>query len=238
MSGAKRLFLVEDHPIVRLGMKRLILEEGDLDVCGEADNLTTAVDGIVSTRPDLVLLDLNLRDGDGGFELLRRLKTIDPFLPSLVVSMYDVALFADRALRTGARGYIMKTEATKHLTVAIRRVLEGEIYLSPAETARVLNKHFSGLANAGTTKRLSVRELEVIQLIGQNFSSRQIAEKFHLSVKTVETHRTHILRKLNLADAAELRTYALQLNDAPIVKMPRAMRGQRKRMRSSDPDPT
>jgi DNA-binding NarL/FixJ family response regulator len=233
MAYKKRIYIVEGHPIVRLGLKRLLTDQGDLDVCGEADSLAAAEDGIAGARPDLVLLDLSLKSGEGGFELIRRIHARDRFLPVLVVSMHDESLFADRVLRTGARGYIMKSEATRHLIQAIRTVLAGEIYLSAAETARVLKKYYAPNGSGLTQKRLSVRELEVIQMIGQGLSSRQIAEALHLSVKTIETHRAHILKKLNLADAAELKSYALQLSEAPVVRLPRAVVGRAKRSRTA-----
>ena len=218
----KKIFIIEDHPIVRLGLIQLIRRIRGLEVCGEADNAQDAMRGISTSRPDMVLMALILTAGSGGFDILKQIQETYPNLPILVVSMHDESLFADRVLRAGALGYIMKKEATDHLVDAIKTVLSGSIYLSPSETSRLLKSHYARRTDASAKKRLSERELEVFQMISHGISAKEIAEKLHLSIKTVETHRDHIRRKLHLSNAAELRRYATQssLSDAPLPETP------------------
>lgn len=205
-----RIFLVDDHPIVRKGMIELINQHPDLDVCGEASNVDEARRLLDELAPDLVILDIGLQ-GASGMELLSFLKNHYPDLATLVLSMHDEALYAERALRAGARGYVMKHEATTRLQAAIRRVLEGRIYVSERMTDRMLERATHG-EDAGTgnpLEKLSDRELEVFQLIGQGLRTSQIAESLCLSVKTIETHRAHIKEKLQLSSAAELVKHAV-----------------------------
>ena len=194
-----RIFIVDDHPVVRHGLRELISAESDLEVCGEAGGESEAMAGIEDTRPDLVLIDVSLAEGSG-LGLLKRLQARDEAAKSLMVSMHDEQPLAERCIGAGASGYINKQEATEHLVEAIRRALTGKIYLSPAQTERMLSqKAAAGRgARAGGIEALSSRELEVFEMIGQALSTREIALQLHLSVKTVETHRENIKRKLAL----------------------------------------
>ena len=212
MTKEKRaVFVIDDHPIVRQGLAQLINREPDLVVCGYADDAYGAVRAIENLKPDTAVADISLKGADG-IELIKNLKMRVPALPVLVLSIHDESLYAPRALRAGARGYIMKQEATENVLVALRRVLSGEIYLSE----RMANKMLQQFVGAGTTTprfsvdRLSDRELEVFRLIGQGHGTRRIAEELRLSIKTVESYREHIKNKLTLNDATELVQHAIQ----------------------------
>jgi DNA-binding NarL/FixJ family response regulator len=200
-----RIVVVDDHPIVRQGLVQMVNREPDLEVCAEAETAAEALKAVAATKPDLAVVDLCLK-GASGLELLKDLKVRHPKLPVLVLSMYDESIYAERALRAGARGYMMKEEAAEQVLVAIRRVLGGQIYLSEMMASRLLHLFVDGRADAGTspTDRLSDRELEVFQLIGNGLGNSQIAAKLHLSTKTIETYRAHIKEKLHLQDSAEL----------------------------------
>jgi DNA-binding NarL/FixJ family response regulator len=203
---AKRgVLVVDDHPVVRQGLSQLINQEEDLRVVGEAEDIDAAMAAVAEARPDIVLVDIQL-NGASGIELIKQLKSSYGRCPVLVVTMYDETLYAERLLRAGARGYIMKQEATDQLLAAIRRVLDGEVYLSPKMVSRILHKLVDGPTTAALTPidRLSDRELEVFQLIGQGLGTRQIAEQISVSIKTVETYRAHIKDKLKLKTAAEV----------------------------------
>ncbi len=202
--------MVDDHPILRKGLSLLINQESDLVVQGEAEDARKALEMIEKLKPDLVIVDISL-PGVDGLELLKNIRLRHAELPALVVSMHDEALFAERALRAGARGYIMKQEAVEKVLVAIRRVLAGEIFVSSAITTKMLEKFVDGDTKTATSPLalLSDRELTVLHLIGQGFGTRQIAEKLHLSVKTVESYRSHIKEKLRLSNATDLLKYAI-----------------------------
>ena len=206
-----RILLVDDHPIVRQGLSEMINQARDLAVCGTAEDLHGALDAIDGLKPDLVVVDISLR-GSNGIELLKNIKVRFPKLQVLVLSMHDESLYAVRALRAGAGGYIMKQEATENVLTAIRQVLSGEIYLSNQMEKRMMHQLIGGrTARTGSPiEDLSDRELEVFGLIGQGRGTRQIAEELHLSVKTIESHRAHIKEKLNLKSAAELVQHAIQ----------------------------
>jgi len=209
--GKCRIFMVEDHPIVTEGLKELIEDEQDLVICGEAQEAEKALGAISKLKPDLVLVDISL-PGKSGLELIKDIKARHPQLPILVLSMHDERVYAERALRAGAAGYVMKAEATEKVIGAIRKVLGGEVYVSDAMAATMVRK-FVGLrtqTNAPSVEQLSDRELEVFQLIGHGLPTREIAKKLHLSVKTIETYRDHIKRKLVLKDATELLQHAIQ----------------------------
>jgi DNA-binding NarL/FixJ family response regulator len=197
--------LVDDHPIVRQGLTQLINEEPDLAVCGEADDLEGGLLALETLQPDVVLVDISL-GGANGIDLIKRIRAGGSPAPVLVVSMHDESIYAERALRAGARGYIMKDQATSRVLTAIRRLLEGEIYLSERMVSRILHKLVDGPSGLGASPldRLSDRELEVFQLIGPGRSTRQIAERLQVSVKTIETYRAHIKEKLRLTSAAEV----------------------------------
>lgn len=211
----RRVLLVDDHPIVRQGLARLIGEEGDLTVCAEADDQATTRDAIAASHPDIAILDISLKDANG-ITLIKRVKTWRPELPILVLSMHDEALYAERALRAGASGYVMKQEPPGWVIGAIRRVLAGDIVVSERMSNLLLQRLVEGRQRSarGGHELLSDRELEVLQSIGAGYSTRQIAKNMHVSIKTVESHRTRIKQKLKLRTATQLVQYAIRWSDA------------------------
>ncbi|HEX3856024.1 MAG TPA: response regulator transcription factor [Verrucomicrobiae bacterium] len=211
----KRILVVDDHPMMRQGLAQLIGAESDLAVCGESENAESALDAINSLKPDLVIADISL-PGKNGLELIKDFQTMQPDLPILVISMHDESLYAERVLRAGGRGYIMKQEGGKKLMQAIRQVLDGKIYVSEKMSADILEM-FSG-RRAGTesspVEKLTDREFEVFQLLGQGKGTRDIAEKLHLSVKTVDVHRANIKTKLKLKSSSELIRFAVRWSES------------------------
>jgi DNA-binding NarL/FixJ family response regulator len=207
----KKIFVVEDHAIVREGLSMLLNAQSDLSVCGVASSAEEARQAIVSSRPDLAIMDLSL-EGSSGLDLVKDLKDRCPEVPVLVLSMHDETLYAERVLRAGARGYLMKREAGRELLVAVRRILEGKIYLSEGLSEVLLESVAQGRAAKGESplSRLGDRELEVFELIGRGTKTSEIAKKLHISVKTVETHRARIKEKLGLADSAKLVEHAVR----------------------------
>ena len=203
-----RILVVDDHPIVRLGIRQMISAEPDLEICAEAESAAAALDWAKRQTPDLALVDLSLAQGTG-LDLLRSLRELAPGVLILVLSMHDETLFAERVLRAGARGYIMKREAITGLIVAIRQVLSGRVYLSENMAQSVLERlaHDSP-ASEKPVANLTDRELEVLDLIGRGLSTASIAEQLRVSVKTIETYRSNIKTKLNLKDAADLIRFA------------------------------
>ena len=210
-TKAKRaVFVIDDHPIVREGLVQLINREADLVVCGLAEDAYGALKAMESLKPNIAIADISLKGADG-IELIKNLKLRMPTLPVLVLSIHDETFYAPRVLRAGARGYIMKQEATENVLVALRRVLSGEIYLSERMANKMLQQ-FVGVVKIPQSfpvDRLSDRELEVFRLIGQGLGTRRIAEDLHLSVKTVESYREHIKEKMTLSDASELVRHAI-----------------------------
>jgi DNA-binding NarL/FixJ family response regulator len=207
----KRIVVVDDHPIVRQGLTLMINREEDLMVCGEAEEAMGAIHVMASARPDVLILDISL-NGPDGLDLLKHLRATHPSLPVLILSMHDELIYAERALRAGANGYIMKQEATEKVLVAVRRILGGEIYVSDRIANRMLRHYITGsgsLRNSSIAD-LSDRELEVFRLIGEGHGTRQIAEELHLSVKTVESYQAHIKEKLSLRSSRELMQHAIQ----------------------------
>jgi DNA-binding NarL/FixJ family response regulator len=206
-----RILLVDDHPVVRKGLTALIEEEEDLEVCGEAADSMEALEQIDKLQPDLVVVDISLKKGDG-LDLVKQIRSRDKVLYVLVASMHDESLFAERALRAGAQGYINKEEASTNIIAALRQILSNKIYLSAAMTDRLIQRLTNPEAVPGelAVDRLSDRELTVFEQIGQGRTTRQIAEQLHLSIKTVETYRENIKTKLNLANGAELSRHAVQ----------------------------
>ncbi len=206
-----RVFLVDDHPLVREHLRALLQREADLEVCGEAAEAPVALSQIGRLKSDLVILDISLKRSHG-LELLKDLKRIHPDIPVLVLSMHDEALYAERALRAGARGYITKEEATVDVLSAIRKVLAGHVYLSDRMSARMMQKMVSGQANptASPDQTLTDRELQVFEMIGKGTGTRQIAEDLRVGIKTVESYRARIKEKLHLNDANELLQHAIQ----------------------------
>jgi DNA-binding NarL/FixJ family response regulator len=214
-SVRTRIFVVDDHPIVRQGLTQLIDREPDLTVCGEAEDARAALERIAALRPDVVIVDVSL-EGPDGLDLLKTIRAQDPHLPVLILSMHDESLYAERALRAGANGYIMKQEATDRVLTALRQILRGEIYVSE-RMAKKMVQHFVGRAvgvKRHTVEDLTDRELEVFRLIGKGRGTRQIAEELHLSVKTVESYYAHIKEKLTLKNARELVQRAVQWVDS------------------------
>ena len=201
----RRILLVDDHPIVRQGLAQLINQEKDLEVCGEAVDRAEALAAIKQQPPSLAVVDLSLRSSDG-LDLIKDIREQAPGLPVLVLSMHDESVYAERALRAGARGYIMKQEALEKVLQAIHRILAGDIYLSEKMQMRLLRAVTSvhGDAGASPVARLSDRELEVFQLTGQGLGTREIAGRLGLSIKTVESHYARIKQKLNLRNATEV----------------------------------
>lgn len=206
-----RVLVVDDHPIVRQGLALMIDQEPDLEVCGEAEEARSALEAIAATQPDVVLLDLSL-PGPDGIEVLKAIRSTDPALPVLVLSMHDESVYAERALRAGANGYIMKQEATENVLVALRRILRREMYVSDRIASTMLRQIASGAAKKpmDAIERLSDRELEVFRLIGEGHGTRQIAEALHLSVKTVESYQAHIKDKLALQSSRDLVQRAIE----------------------------
>jgi DNA-binding NarL/FixJ family response regulator len=207
----RRVFIVDDHPIVRQGLTQLINGEPDLVTCGQGDEAYAALRAIKDAKPDLVLLDISLKDSDG-IELAKELKTQLPDLPVLMLSMHDETMYTERALRAGARGYVMKQEPPAVLLAAVRKVLSGEVHVSEKMGASLLQRMVGGKKSKGVLPmdRLTDRELEVFRMIGAGKSVKEIAEKLFLSIKTVEAHREHIKDKLNLKSSSELLRFAVQ----------------------------
>jgi DNA-binding NarL/FixJ family response regulator len=206
----RRVLIVDDHPIVRQGLQRLIDQEEDLAVCGEAESVREARAAIKELNPDAIIVDISLKQGDG-LELVRDARAHFPALPILVLSMHDETIYAERMLSAGANGYIMKQAASEQFLVAVRRVLEGGIYVSEAVGNSMIHKFAAGGAYISNNPidRLSNRELQILHMIGKGASTRETAEALNLSVKTVESHRQRIKRKLNLATGAQLVQYAV-----------------------------
>lgn len=210
-TGTTRVLLVDDHPVVRQGLAQLINGESDMEVCGQAESASEALKEIKEEQPDAAVVDISLKDSNG-IELIKDLKVRYPQLPVLVLSMHDESFYAERCLRAGARGYITKEEAIETVLTAIRRVLSGDLYLSENMASKMLSVFVSGGRSAAGSdvERLSDRELEVFELIGLGYQTREVAERLHLSVKTIDSHRANIKRKLGLANATELLQHAIQ----------------------------
>ena len=209
VSKKARVFLVDDHPIVRRGLGSLIALEPDLVVCGEADGRPAALEQIQKLQPDLVMVDLALKNSSG-LELVKDLRTQCPKVKVLVFTMHDEPIYAERVLKAGAHGYFTKEEGAEKAVGAIRQVLQGRPYLTGRLAERMLETMtgFAKSKNAGTVESLSDRELEVLELIGRGLGSAEIAHRLKLSVKTIESHREHIKTKLGLRRATELVQYA------------------------------
>jgi DNA-binding NarL/FixJ family response regulator len=210
-ASPARVLIVDDHPIVRHGLAQLINGEPGLEVCGAASSPAEALDCVRTNRPDLVIVDLSLGD-ESGLDLVKALQIRDPELPVLVLSMHDEAYYADRVLRAGAMGYVMKQEAAGQMLAAIHQVLSGRVYLSESMAASMLTRFVGRKVVRGGTPvdHLTDRELQVLELIGKGLATREIADRLHLSVKTVENHREHIKAKLKLRSGPELVRYAVR----------------------------
>lgn len=207
-----RVLIVDDHPPVREALALRIGRQPDLEVCGEAADVGEALRLLAGARPDVAVVDITLKSGDG-IDLIKRIRDRDDHVRILVWSMHPESLYAERALRAGALGYVNKDQATGTIVEAIRRVLEGKVYLSEAMTERLLHRAVGGGRDGVTRSPVDVladRELEVFRLIGEGVKTAEIAERLHLSVKTVETYRDRIRQKLDLADGTKLAHYAAQ----------------------------
>jgi DNA-binding NarL/FixJ family response regulator len=204
-----RILIVDDHPMTRSGLVHLINHQSEMVVDGEAEDAAQALDLLASKRPDLMLIDITL-PGKSGLELIKDVKAMHPDLPMLVLSMHDESLYADRVLRAGARGYITKHEGGDKLMGAIRHVLSGRIYVSESMSAHILEIFSGGQTgiDRSSIQKLSDREFEVFEGLGEGLSSREIAKKLHLSAKTVDAHRANIKTKLNINTTAELISFS------------------------------
>jgi DNA-binding NarL/FixJ family response regulator len=206
----RKVLVVDDHPIVRHGLAQLIARESDLEVCGEATNISGALRQVETNPPDVAVIDISL-DGDNGIELVEEIKAKWPAVKILVSSIHDERVFAGRALRAGAMGYICKREDLGKLVAAIHQILRGEIYLSPDMTTRLLRRAAVGQSlDRDPVETLSNRELQVFEMIGQGMTTIQIARKLDVSPKTIESHRKQIKAKLNLQNSAQLTRSAFQ----------------------------
>jgi DNA-binding NarL/FixJ family response regulator len=207
----KKVLIVDDHPMMREGLAQLIGNDPGLEVCGDAGDAQEALEKIASLKPDLVLTDITL-PGKNGLELIKDIQALHPGVLVLVLSMHDETLYVERVLRAGGRGYIMKEEGGKKIAQAIRQVLDGQIYVSEKMSAKILeifSGHGADVA-ASPVEKLTDREFDVFQLIGQGLATKQMADKLHLSTKTIEVHRANIKAKLGLGSMAELIRYAVR----------------------------
>jgi len=206
-----RILIVDDHPLIRVGLSSLIAAEADLEVCGETGQISEALHLVRTSEPEVAIVDLSLADGNG-LELVKRLAAQHKELRILVCSMHDESLFAQRVLSAGAMGYINKQEATTHIIPAVRQLLDGKVWLSKTMIERMLQGIAHGRLTpaASSVESLSDRELEVFGLIGRGMGPSEIAEVLHLSVKTIETHKQKIKKKLNLQSGSELTRRAMQ----------------------------
>ncbi len=209
-STARRsIIVVDDHPLFRKGVIQMLSQEPDLEVCAEAESSPAALETMRHTPIDLAIVDIGLHGSTNGIELTKSIKAEHPHVPVLILSMHDESLYADRALRAGARGYLMKREALDSVILAVRTVLEGDIYVSPTMQKRMIAEHVGANGEArSAVGKLTDRELEVLQLIGEGNDVHEIAHKLHVSGKTVEAHRSHIKEKLDLRNAREVVRFA------------------------------
>jgi DNA-binding NarL/FixJ family response regulator len=205
-KAKRRVLIVDDHPIFRDGISQLINQEEDLEVCGGVASAPQALTAVEELEPDMLVVDISIQ-GTNGIELMKAIRAQRPSLPVLIASMHDENIYAERALRAGARGYIMKAAPSDMVIHAIRRILEGDLYLSKSLREQFLNTFFVGRgssAGTSTVNQLSDREIEVFRAIGEGRGTREIAMALGLSIKTVETHRAHIKEKLKIRTAPEL----------------------------------
>lgn len=216
-SRKSRIFLVDDHPLVRMGISMLINQENDLEVVGEASNIKEAVAAVTASEFDMMIVDIALGQ-ESGLSLISRVFSLRPTLPVLVVSMHEETIFAERAIRAGAKGYIMKKDAPQKILTAIRDILNGRIFLNPDIAARMIQKSFkqrTSHATGSLLDDLSPREREVLSLIGQGLKTAEVAEALCLSPKTVETYREKLKTKLGLKNASELARFAFHADESP-----------------------
>ena len=200
-----RIFIVDDHPLLRKGLAELINQEPDMTVVGEADDAPSGIKGITTIRPDLVIVDISLKSMNG-LELIKNIKVLDPSIQVLVLSMHDETVYALRVLKAGAKAYVMKQEMVEKVMEAIRRIRAGKVFVSDRVATQMLRTVVDGgdPSKNSPVDSLSDRELEIVALIGNGTATREIAEKLHISIKTVESHRAHIKDKLKLENATQL----------------------------------
>jgi DNA-binding NarL/FixJ family response regulator len=214
-TDSKRIMIVDDHPMMRAGVIQLISKQPGMAVCGEAGSPTEAMDLVAKCRPDLILLDISMK-GSSGLEFIKNVSAIHGHIPMLVLSMHDEKVYAERAMRAGACGYIMKEESGEYLIIAVKRVLEGGVYLSKEMSTRLL-KSLGNPQSRNTDsplQKLTDREFEVFRLIGQGKTTEEIAQHLHISPKTVDVHRFQIKEKLRLASSTALVHYAVRWADS------------------------
>jgi len=207
-----RVFVVDDHPIVRQGLRMIIEEEDNMDVCGESGNANDAIRLISDLEPDIVLVDISLEGTASGIDLVTSLKKRHPSIPALIISMHDDSLYAERSIMAGARGYVMKNQVEDVIITAINTVLSGELYLKQNTSLKIVSRllHGSGEEKQTSVDGLTDREFDIFRLLGQGLGTRKIANKLNISVNTVETHRRNIKKKLELTDSDELIMYAIR----------------------------
>jgi DNA-binding NarL/FixJ family response regulator len=216
-NNRTRIFVVDDHPLVREGLANLINQEEDLAVCGEAEDSAGAIAGIEESQPNVALIDISLKN-ESGLDLVKKLEERFPLVALIVVSMHEEALYAERALRAGAKGYVMKRETSKNVLTAIRRVLAGDVYVSERVVTAMAKRMGSRKATAEPVERLSDRELEIFRLLGQGRTTSQIAEDLHLSLKTVQAYCARAKEKFGVSSLGELLRAAIRWEDATHVK--------------------
>jgi len=204
-STKTRIYIVDDHAMVRMGLAALIRAESDLELCGEAEDCATATSEVAKLRPDVVIADISLR-GNSGLELIKNIKVLDPGIHIVVLSVHDESIYALRVLKAGAKAYVMKQDVASKVIDAVRKVCRGEMYVSDEVASQMLNRLVHGQTEPGDSPvaGLSDRELEVVTLIGSGLATREVAARLHMSVKTVETHRAHIKTKVDLTSATQL----------------------------------
>ena len=205
MSAKTRIFIVDDHPLLRRGLAELINREPDMTFCGEAEDSPSAMKAIAQLKPDLVIVDISLK-GYNGIELIKNIKAFDPKIQVLVLSMHDESIYAMRVLKAGAKAYVMKQEVVDKVMEAVRRIRAGKVFVSERVASRMLDQVVVGgdPAPDSPVDLLSDRELEIVNMIGSGLPTREIAAKLHISIKTVESHRARIKEKLNLQNAIQL----------------------------------
>lgn len=205
MTNGIRVYLVDDHPLVREGLTNLVNQQRNMQVCGEAESVPEALDGIAAANPDVAVVDISLK-GASGLDLIKQLKARQPQVKIVALSMHDESLYAERALRAGAQGYVMKRESSKKIIDAIGRVVEGKLALSDPMTETLAQKFVAGSSGAvkSSVEQLSDRELEVFGLLGRGFETRRVADTLNINIKTVQAYCVRIKQKLGLTTAAEL----------------------------------
>lgn len=207
-----KILIVDDHPVVRKGMKMYIESESDFTVCGEASNSSEAINLINREDPDLVTVDLSLEKDASGLDLIKAIRSRFPKINILVISMHDESFFAERAIKAGAKGYLMKKEAQETILIALKKILEGGMYISEEINKKIIEKllHNHPVENDRSVDQLSNKEFEVFQLIGKGLNSKEIGKKLNMSKNTVDSHKRHIKEKLNLRNSQELIRYSVQ----------------------------